>query len=131
MSVKEKVMDAGQAVAEKAKAVGHKIADGAEQAAGWVKDKTGVAAVEGKDLGVSAIRERMDVIASCGHKIGVVDHVEGSTIKLTKSDSNDGQHHFIPLGWVQTVDGHVHLSKNSAEAVRDWKSDAASCGCGS
>ena len=131
MSVKEKVMDAGQAVAEKAKAVGHKIADGAEQAAGWVKEKTGVGAVEGKDLGVSAIRERMDVIASCGHKIGVVDHVEGSTLKLTKSDSNDGQHHYIPVGWVQLVDGQVHLSKNSVEAVREWKSDAASCGCGS
>ena len=120
MSVKDKVMDAGQAVAEKAKVVGHKIADGAEQAADWVKEKTGVGTVEGKDLGVSAIRERMDVIASCGHKIGVVDHVEGSTIKLTKSDSNDGQHHFIPVSWVGLVDGHVHLKKNSVEAVREW-----------
>ncbi len=131
MSVKDKVMDAGQAVADKAKVVGHKIADGAEQAADWVKEKTGVGTMEGKDLGVSAIRERMDVIASCGHKIGVVDHVEGSTIKLTKSDSNDGQHHFIPVSWVGLVDGHVHLKKNSVEAVREWKSDAMSCGtCG-
>ena len=131
MSVKDKVMDAGQAVADKAKVVGHKIADGAEQAADWVKEKTGMCAVEGKDLGVSAIRERMDVISSCGHKIGVVDHVEGSTIKLTKSDSNDGQHHFIPVSWVGLVDGHVHLKKNSVEAVREWKSDAMSCGtCG-
>lgn len=128
MSVKDKVMDAGHAVADTAKSVGHKIADGAEQAAGWVKEKTGVG-MEGKDLGVAGIRERMDVIASCGHKIGVVDHVEGSSIKLTRKDSNDGQHHFIPMGWVERVDGHVHLKKNSVEVVQGWKSDAASCGC--
>lgn len=127
MSVKEKVMDAGQAVASTAKNVGHKIAEGAEQATDWVKGKTGLAA----DHGVAGVKERMDVIASCGHKIGVVDHVEGTSIKLTKKDSNDGQHHFIPLEWIERVDSHVHLKKNSVEATQQWKSDAASCGCGS
>ncbi len=127
MSVKEKVMDAGQAVASTAKNVGHKIAEGAEQATDWVKEKTGLAA----DHGVAGVKERMDVIASCGSKIGVVDHVEGNSIKLTKKDSNDGQHHFIPLEWIERVDSHVHLKKNSTEATRQWKSDAASCGCGS
>jgi Uncharacterized protein conserved in bacteria (DUF2171) len=33
----------------------------------------------------------MDVIASCGKKVGVVDHVGGGAIKLTKKDSPDGQ----------------------------------------
>ena len=127
MSVKEKVMDAGQTVASTAKNVGHKIAESAEQATDWVKEKTGLAA----DRGVGGVKERMDVIASCGHKIGVVDHVEGSSIKLTKKDSNDGQHHFIPLEWIERVDSHVHLKKNSVEATQQWKSDAASCGCGS
>ena len=127
MSVKEKIMDAGQAVASTAKNVGHKIAEGTEQATDWVKEKTGLAV----DRGVAGVKERMDVIASCGHKIGVVDHVEGMSIKLTKKDSNDGQHHFIPLEWVERVDSHVHLKKNSVEATQQWKSDAASCGCGS
>ncbi len=125
MSVKEKVMDAGQSVAATAKNVGFNIAEGAEQATDWVKEKTGLAA----DRGVAGVKERMDVIASCGHKIGVVDHVEGMSIKLTKKDSNDGQHHFIPLEWVERVDSHVHLKKNSVEATQQWKSDAASCGC--
>ena len=130
MSVKEKVLDAGKAVADTAKSVGHKIADGAEQATDWVKDKTGVA-TEGKDVGVAGIKERMDVIASCGKKIGVVDHINAGVIKLTQKDSPDGMHHFIPVGWVERVDGHVHLKKNSMEAIQGWKADATSCGCGS
>jgi hypothetical protein len=78
----------------------------------------------------STIRERMNVVASCGTKVGVVDHVEGEAIKLTKNDSRDGQHHFIPVGWVDRVDNEVHLKKNSQETEQGWKSDAAACGCG-
>ena len=129
-TIKDKVAGAGQKVAETAKTVGHKVAEGAEKAAGYVKEKTGLGGpAEGTNAGVAGIKERMDVIASCGKKIGVVDHVEGGAIKLTKNDSKDGQHHFIPEKWVQRVDSHVHLSKNSMEAERDWKSDAGSCGC--
>ena len=126
-TVKEKAVDAGHAVADAAKSAGHKIADGAEHAVGWVKDKTGLGTAEGTDAGVASIRERMDVIASCGKKVGVVDHVDATTIKLTRNDSPDGQHHFIPVGWVDHVDTHVHLKKNSLETTQGWKSDAASC----
>ncbi len=77
------------------------------------------------------VKERMDVIASCGKKVGVVDHVEGGAIKLTRNDSPDGQHHFIPSGWVDHVDTHVHLRKNSEETEKGWKPDAAACAsCG-
>ncbi|MFT3883332.1 MAG: DUF2171 domain-containing protein [Gemmatales bacterium] len=76
-----------------------------------------------------SIKDHMDVIASCGKKIGRVDHDEGDAIKLTKSDSPDGQHHYIPKNWVDHVDSHVHLSRNSEEAMREWKPDARSCGC--
>lgn len=75
------------------------------------------------------IRAHMDVIASCGTKIGVVDGVEGNAIKLTKKDSRDGAHHFISTNWVDHVDDHVHLNKNSKEAEQNWKADAASCQC--
>ena len=88
-------------------------------------------AKRGADNGAANIREHMDVVASCGTKIGVVDHVEGNAIKLTKKDSRDGQHHFLPTSMVDHVDSHVHLNKNSEEAVKAWKPDAASCGsCG-
>ena len=120
-TLKDNVKDAGQAVVDGAKAVGEKISEGACQVSNWVKDKTG--------LGSQGVKEHMDVIASCGKKIGVVDHVEGQAIKLTRNDSPDGQHHFIPMDWVDHVDSHVHLKKNSMETEAGWKSDAAACGC--
>ena len=71
----------------------------------------------------------MDVIASCGSKVGVVDHVEGSTLKLTRKDSKDGQHHFVPVSSVAKVDEHVHLKINSKEFGEQSKTSAAACGC--
>jgi len=109
------------------KNAGHKIAEKAEQAKDWVAEKTGMCSSKSGAEGVAAIKERMDVIASCGTKVGVVDHVEGGAIKLTKNDSPDGQHHFIPTGWVDHVDSHVHLKKNSMETQQGWKADASAC----
>jgi hypothetical protein len=117
----DKVADGAKAVADAAKSAGQKVMEGAEKAVDFVKEKTG--------LGSNGVKERMDVIASCGKKVGVVDHVEGDAIKLTRNDSPDGMHHFIPMGWVDHVDSHVHLKKNSMETETGWKPDAASCGC--
>jgi uncharacterized protein (TIGR02271 family) len=67
------------------------------------------------------IAEHMDVIASDGVKIGTVDHLDGpDKIKLAKSTSPDGQHHYIPLNWVDHVDTHVHLTQASAEVRAGW-----------
>ena len=67
------------------------------------------------------IAEHMEVIASDGVKIGTVDHLDGpDKIKLAKSTSPDGQHHYIPLTWVDHVDTHVHLARASAEARAAW-----------
>lgn len=120
-TLKDKALDAGQAVADAAKTAGHNLAERAESAAEWVREKVGV----GNEP--HAIAERMDVIASCGTKIGVVDHLEAGAIKLTKNDSPDHVHHYIPTSWVARVDKHVHLTKNSSDARQGWKADAASC----
>ena len=125
-SLKDKAEKAGASVAETAREVGRKVADGAEKAADFVKEKAGMC---GKDVGVARIKERMDVIASCGKKVGVVDHVEGQCLKLTRNDSPDSQHHFIPVNWVEKVDNHVHLKKNSAETERGWAATKEACGC--
>lgn len=127
-SISENMSDAGDAVSNAAKNVGSSIAQGAERAANFVKEKTGMAD-EGTDRGLSAITEHMDVIASCGKKIGVVDGVEGNTIKLTRKDSPDQQHHFIPTNWVRRVDNHVHLTMNSMQAEQGWKANSSDCGC--
>ena len=60
------------------------------------------------------------VIASDGMKIGTVDHLDGNQIKLTKSASPDGMHHFIPLADIDHVDAHVHLNKSASEARAIW-----------
>ena len=69
------------------------------------------------------IKEHMEVADYAGRHIGTVDHMEGdSRIKLTKSDSSDGQHHLIPLDWVDHVDAHVHLNKDADEVRQQWSS---------
>ena len=136
-SIKGKVEQAGHKIAETASKVGHKIAEGAEKAADWTKEKLHQAGHRADEAAQKAghktqeacgaakttaeIRDHMDVIGSCGNKLGVVDHVEGGAIKLTKKDSADGQHHLIPMNWVERVDEHVHLNKNCGEAKKEWQ----------
>src|ERR1022692_4471989 len=80
-NIKEKVTDA-------AKTVGHKVAEAAASTVDFVKEKTGMGGcAEGTDIGRSGISEHMQVIASCGKQVGIVDRVEGAAIKLTKNDS--------------------------------------------
>jgi len=67
------------------------------------------------------IKEHMQVFGSCGNRLGDVDRVEGNSIKLTKSSAGDGQHHFIPMNWVESVDDAVRLNKDCGEAKREWK----------
>ena len=68
------------------------------------------------------IKEHMDVISSDKKTVGKVDHMEGADkIKLTKSSSPDGKHHFIPLSWVDHVDQHVHLNKSGSDVTSQWQ----------
>ena len=138
---KDKVEEAGHKVAEAATKFGHKVSEKAEEAVDWAKEKTHQAGnrIEettqkaghqaGKPLAqstgavgtITGIREHMDVFASCGTKIGKVDHVQGDTIKLTKNDSPDGMHHRIPLSWVAKVDDHVHLDRDHKQVHAQWQ----------
>lgn len=118
--IKDKLLHAKDEVVEKV-----------TQAADWVKEKTGMGTKEGSDIGVAGIHPHMSVVASCGKTIGKVDRVEGNALKLTKDSSPDGMHHFLPTSMVDHVDSHVHLNKNSVDAMKASKTDAASCGsCG-
>lgn len=57
-----------------------------------------------------------------GVHLGTVDHIDGEKyIKLTKSDSPDGQHQWIPVDWVAAVNGkqdsgRVYDRSNKREA---------------
>lgn len=140
-SLKDKAKEVGHTISEAAAKAGHVVAETAEKVTDWAKDKLHQAGQKadkvkqkaGRKISAMAgstgksakkkhpIRKHMDVIASCGKKVGVVDRVQGTSIKLTKKDSPGGQHHRIPQAWVDHVDTHVHLTKNSAETEREWQ----------
>ena len=65
------------------------------------------------------IKEHMEVLGSDGVHVGTVDHMEGAdAVKLAKDDPDaGGEHHFIPLAWVDHVDEHVHLKQAGAEDI--------------
>jgi hypothetical protein len=68
------------------------------------------------------IREHMDVVGSCGKKVGRVDRVEGDSIKLTKdSQGARGEHRYIPVAWVTQVDTQVHLSRPCNDVQQEWQ----------
>lgn len=74
---------------------------------------------DGRDGGMDLaeqIREDMEVIDSSGNRVGTVDRCEGDMIKLTKADSTDGEHHFIPLDQVENVEGGTVMLRESAGA---------------
>ncbi len=67
---------------------------------------------------LSKVQEHAEVIGADGVHVGTVDHVDGGRIKLTKKDSGDGSHHYIPGSLVAEVEGtRVRLSANADVAV--------------
>jgi hypothetical protein len=67
------------------------------------------------------IKEHMEVIGNDGLQVGVIDRVEAGEIRLTKNDSPDGLHHFLPLANVEYVDDRVHLNRSSIRAMAEWR----------
>ena len=67
----------------------------------------------------SQIREHMEVVGSDGQHVGTVDKIEGARIKLTKSDPQaQGQHHYIPLNTVASVEQNTVRLNLTAEQAR-------------
>jgi hypothetical protein len=65
------------------------------------------------------IREDMKVVDGESGHLGTVDRCEGGQIKLTKADSRDGEHRFIPLDRVEAVDsGTVTIRGSMDEPFR-------------
>ncbi|HEX3765161.1 MAG TPA: DUF2171 domain-containing protein [Kofleriaceae bacterium] len=67
----------------------------------------------------------MPVVGSNHGQFAVVDHLEGRDfIKLAKDAS--GQHHYIPLTWVTSVDDKIHVDRPGDQAMREWKTQPPS-----
>jgi hypothetical protein len=69
-------------------------------------------------INATQIKPQMSVVCSANRQLAKVDHVEGQALKLTK-DKN-GQHHYIPLAWVKTVDDKVHLDRPGDQIIKAW-----------
>ncbi|MEX6505703.1 DUF2171 domain-containing protein [Jiella sp. M17.18] len=73
--------------------------------------------VEAKD-----IRERMTVEGADGGHVGIVDHVEGTRIKLTRDDPGaGGKHHYLHIDMVAGIRGDtVVLTRTARQAQDEW-----------
>jgi len=66
------------------------------------------------------IKPDMPVVCSQDGQFATVDHMEGTnTIKLKKDKA--GQHHYIPLTWVSSVEGgKVKVDRPGDQAMQEW-----------
>ncbi|MDQ3232640.1 MAG: DUF2171 domain-containing protein [Pseudobdellovibrionaceae bacterium] len=74
-------------------------------------------------IDASQIKPQTPVVCSNNGQFATVDHIEGQDlIKLSRDD--DGQHHYIPLSWVTSVDDKVHVDRPGDQAMREWSTSA-------
>ena len=60
------------------------------------------------------IKEHMEVTEANGQHIGTVDEVESERIKMTRTDSDDNMHHYLPLDAVDRIDDNrVYLKEGT------------------
>jgi hypothetical protein len=78
-------------------------------------------------MDANEVREHATVVGSDGGHVGTVDHVGKGEIKLTKTDADaGGLHHYIPLDFVQSVEGElVRLNRPADEVKREWSTSGA------
>lgn len=50
------------------------------------------------------IKEHMEIADASGQHVATVDEVEDDRIKLTRSDSADGAHHYLPIDSIEKID---------------------------
>jgi len=75
------------------------------------------------------IREHQEVLGVDGEHVGTVDEVVGDRVKLTKADMTaGGEHHYVPLSDVESVDVAVRLKYPADEARRRWQDEAGESG---
>ena len=67
------------------------------------------------------IREHMEVVGSDDLHVGTVDHLDDQRIKLTKNDpAAGGEHHYIHVDSIASVDDKVRLNRTASEAKDEW-----------
>lgn len=70
------------------------------------------------------IKEHMEVSGPEGRHLGTVDSIDGDVIKLTRSDSADGQHHYVDVKWVDRIEDNRAYLKPDAPLGSGGAQDA-------
>ena len=80
-------------------------------------------------VNAASIHPTMEVVSANGIQLGTVDSVEGHTIKLRRKDPDaHGQHHYIPLEWVESIGVDLRLNKTWEEARHEWQTAPPAAG---
>ena len=89
----------------------------------WQPNAAGTpCALCGAMISATQIKPNTPVVCSNNRQFAVVDHVEGTdAIKLKKDES--GEHHYIPLSWVTSVDEAVHVDRPGPQAKQQWSTE--------
>lgn len=74
------------------------------------------------------IKEHMDVADSTGRHVGTVDSLDDNRIKLTRSDSSDGSHHYVDIDSVETVEDNRVTLKVGTPLPGDTQFEGANTG---
>ncbi len=87
-----------------------------------IEDGRNIASATNQAVGYAGkLANDMEVVGSDGEHVGVIDHVDGATIKLKRMDpASGGTHHLISTDWVKSADGKVVLKTAAAEAKSHW-----------
>ena len=67
------------------------------------------------------IQKHMDVVSSQDEPLGMVDHILGSNLKLARDVV--GQHHFVPISWIERIDDKIHLARTANDVERLWANE--------
>ncbi|WP_102128135.1 DUF2171 domain-containing protein [Deinococcus planocerae] len=62
--------------------------------------------------------EHMQVKDMNGEHVGTVDHMEGDQLKLTRTDSPTGEHRYVPLSQVESMDDvavYLNVSRDQVQ----------------
>ena len=123
-SIKDKAEKAGHKIAEKATEVGHKVEENVEKAKDWAKEAAHKVGNRVEEAAQKAEHKAKEVFGgeaeartapsrafasiwmSMGHAAtssAALITCRATSIKLTKNDSADGKHHFIPTSWVSAT----------------------------
>lgn len=78
----------------------------------------------------STITEHAEIVGSCGNHIGTVDHLEGDFIKLTRSDSMNGQHQYLPISAVASTEPGKVITVVNHKAAQSLLQDSPEPGIG-